>query len=120
MAEQRLHDAEVGPASQQMAGEGMAEHVRRDARFTHVILIGHSEGAMLATLAARATEAEALVMDAHDYLGLLRRRGLFVLFSDCFGDLDDLGKALRIVRARGHDHAPHVSSPFDWESRGRS
>jgi uncharacterized protein (DUF58 family) len=33
----------------------------------------------------------------------LRRRGLFVLFSDCFGDLDELGKALRVVRARGHD-----------------
>jgi uncharacterized protein (DUF58 family) len=33
----------------------------------------------------------------------LRRRGMFVLFSDCFGDLDDLGKALRVVRARGHD-----------------
>jgi uncharacterized protein (DUF58 family) len=33
----------------------------------------------------------------------MRRRGLFVLFSDCFGDFDDLGKALRVVRARGHD-----------------
>jgi hypothetical protein len=33
----------------------------------------------------------------------LRRRGVFVLFSDCFGDLDELGKALRVVRARGHD-----------------
>ncbi|HUQ72000.1 MAG TPA: DUF58 domain-containing protein [Planctomycetaceae bacterium] len=33
----------------------------------------------------------------------LRRRGLFVLFSDCFGDLDDLSQALRAVRGRGHD-----------------
>ena len=33
----------------------------------------------------------------------MRRRGLFVLFSDCFGDLDDLSKALKVVRARGHD-----------------
>lgn len=42
----------------------------------------------------------------------LRRRGLFVLFSDCFGDLDDLGKALRIVRARGHDVVVmHVLAP---------
>jgi hypothetical protein len=33
----------------------------------------------------------------------MRRRGLFVLFSDCFGDLDELATSLRIVRARGHD-----------------
>ena len=42
----------------------------------------------------------------------LRRRGLFVLFSDCFGDLDELAKALRIVRARGHDViVMHVLAP---------
>jgi uncharacterized protein (DUF58 family) len=33
----------------------------------------------------------------------LHRRGLFVLFSDCFGDLDDLSRALRALRGRGHD-----------------
>ena len=37
---------------------------------------------------------------------------MFVLFSDCFGDLDELGKALRIVRARGHDVVVmHVLAP---------
>jgi len=42
----------------------------------------------------------------------LKRRGLFVLFSDCFGDLDELGRALRIVRARGHDVlVMHVLAP---------
>jgi uncharacterized protein (DUF58 family) len=42
----------------------------------------------------------------------MRRRGMFILFSDCFGDLDDLGKALRIVRARGHDVVVmHVLAP---------
>lgn len=42
----------------------------------------------------------------------LRRRGMFVLFSDCFGDLDELGKALRIVRAKGHDVVVmHVLAP---------
>jgi uncharacterized protein (DUF58 family) len=42
----------------------------------------------------------------------LRRRGLFVLFSDCFCDLDELGKALRIVRARGHDVVVmHILAP---------
>lgn len=33
----------------------------------------------------------------------LQRRGMFILFTDGFGDLDDLGRALRIVRGRGHD-----------------
>jgi uncharacterized protein (DUF58 family) len=33
----------------------------------------------------------------------LRRRGLFILFSDCFGDVDELHRALRAVRSRGHD-----------------
>jgi uncharacterized protein (DUF58 family) len=42
----------------------------------------------------------------------LRRRGMFILFSDCFGDLDELGKALRVVRARGHDViVVHVLAP---------
>lgn len=33
----------------------------------------------------------------------LQRRGMFILFTDGFGDLQDLGRALRIVRGRGHD-----------------
>ncbi len=33
----------------------------------------------------------------------LRRRGMFILLSDCFGDLDELAEGLRVVRARGHD-----------------
>ncbi|MBI1344874.1 DUF58 domain-containing protein [bacterium] len=33
----------------------------------------------------------------------LRRRGLFILLTDGLSDLADLGAALRIVRARGHD-----------------
>ncbi|MGE3778362.1 MAG: VWA domain-containing protein, partial [Pirellulaceae bacterium] len=33
----------------------------------------------------------------------LRRRGLFVLFSDCFADLDELAQAIKVLRARGHD-----------------
>ena len=37
---------------------------------------------------------------------------MFILFSDCFGDLNQLGKALRIVRARGHDVVVmHVLAP---------
>ena len=35
-----------------------------------------------------------------------------MLFSDCFGDLEELSKALRVVRARGHDVLVfHVLAP---------
>src|SRR5260221_3319856 len=30
VAEQRLHDAQIGAVVQEMAGEGMAQHMRRD------------------------------------------------------------------------------------------
>ncbi len=32
MAEQLLHDAQIGAVLQEMAGEGVAQHVRRDLR----------------------------------------------------------------------------------------
>jgi uncharacterized protein (DUF58 family) len=62
----------------------------------------------LQTLLAALGQAEAsdgceLGVQVRGVVPRLRRRGLFVLFSDCFGDLDELGKALRVVRARGHD-----------------
>ncbi|QDT12928.1 DUF58 domain-containing protein [Planctomycetes bacterium K23_9] len=42
----------------------------------------------------------------------LQRRGLFVLFSDCFGNVDDLATGLRMVRGRGHDViVMHVVAP---------
>ena len=33
----------------------------------------------------------------------LKRRGMVILFSDCFGDIPRLMKSLRQLRARGHD-----------------
>ena len=42
----------------------------------------------------------------------LQRRGLFVLISDCLGDLDSLATGLRMVRGRGHDViVMHVLAP---------
>jgi uncharacterized protein (DUF58 family) len=52
---------------------------------------------------AKATSGGSLAAQIRACIPRMRRRGLFVLFSDCFGDLDELGKALRVVRARGHD-----------------
>lgn len=33
----------------------------------------------------------------------LKRRGMVILFSDCFGDVESLTSSLRQLRARGHD-----------------
>ena len=60
--------------------------------------------AILSTLsAAKPSNGGSLATQIRGMVPRMRRRGLFVLFSDCFGDLDDLSTSLRIVRARGHD-----------------
>ena len=41
MPEQLLHRSEIGAAIEQMAGEGMPQHVRRDAVRTDARLIGN-------------------------------------------------------------------------------
>lgn len=72
----------------------------------------HLLAVLSALQSAQASEGGALGAQIRSCVPRLRRRGLFVLFSDCFGDLDDLGKALRIVRARGHDVVVmHVMAP---------
>ena len=52
---------------------------------------------------ATASNGGSLAAQIRSCIPRMRRRGLFVLFSDCFCDLDELSKALRVVRARGHD-----------------
>jgi len=69
--------------------------------------------AILSTLQlARATAGGEVGTIIRSSVPRMNRRGLFVLFSDCFGDLDELGTALRMVRARGHDVVVmHVMAP---------
>ncbi len=69
--------------------------------------------AILSTLqTAKPSSGGSLSMQIRSMVPRMRRRGLFVLFSDCFGDLDELSTALRIVRARGHDVVVmHVLAP---------
>ena len=69
--------------------------------------------AILATLlAAQPARGGSLAVQIRAMIPRLRRRGLFVLFSDCFGDLHELAESLRIVRARGHDViVMHVLAP---------
>ena len=38
-----------------------------------------------------------------DLCGIVRRRGLIVVFSDCFGDVESLTESLQQLRLRGHD-----------------
>ena len=69
--------------------------------------------AVLSTLqAAKPSAAGSLGLQIRAGIPRMRRRGLFVLFSDCFGDLEELRTALRIVRGRGHDIVVmHVLAP---------
>lgn len=72
----------------------------------------HLQAVLAALQAAEGSDGGALGAQIRASVPRMRRRGLFVLFSDCFGDLDELGKALRIVRARGHDVVVmHVLAP---------
>lgn len=60
--------------------------------------------ALLATLQSAQPGQEAVIpQQIQACASRQRRRGLFVLLSDCFGDLEDLATSLRVVRARGHD-----------------
>jgi len=69
--------------------------------------------AILSTLsAAKPSHGGSLATQIRAMVPRMRRRGLFVLFSDCFGNLDELSTSLRIVRARGHDVVVmHVLAP---------
>ncbi len=69
--------------------------------------------AILSTLqAAKPSHGGSLAAQIRAMVPRMRRRGLFVLFSDCFCDLDELSTSLRIVRARGHDVVVmHVLAP---------
>lgn len=61
---------------------------------------------------AKPSNGGSLAAQIRAMVPRMRRRGLFVLFSDCFCDLDELSTSLRIVRARGHDVVVmHVLAP---------
>lgn len=63
----------------------------------------HLQAILFALQNATASQGGSLAAQIRACVPRMRRRGLFVLFSDCFCDLDELGKSLRVVRARGHD-----------------
>ena len=72
----------------------------------------HLQALLFALQSAQPSQGGNLGLQIQASLPRLKRRGLFVLFSDCFGDLNELGKSLRIVRSRGHDVVVmHVLAP---------
>jgi len=38
-----------------------------------------------------------------ELVGRIKRRGIVMVFSDCFGDVDELTSSLQLLRLRGHD-----------------
>lgn len=72
----------------------------------------HLQAILSILQAAKPSNGGSLAAQIRAMVPRMRRRGLFVLFSDCFCDLDELSTSLRIVRARGHDVVVmHVLAP---------
>lgn len=72
----------------------------------------HLQAILSAIQAAQASHGGQVGQLIRSMIPRMGRRGLFVLFSDCFGDLSELGKALKLVRARGHDViVMHILAP---------
>lgn len=63
----------------------------------------HLQSILFALTNALPSQSGNLAAQIRACVPRMRRRGLFVLFSDCFGELGDLIKALKVLRARGHD-----------------
>ena len=59
---------------------------------------------LLHTLATHpVTGAGNLALQLKAFVPRMKRRGMLIVFSDFFGQIDELCSALRLVRARGHD-----------------
>lgn len=63
----------------------------------------HLQAVLFALQSAAPSDGGGLAAQIRACIPRMRRRGLFVLFSDCFTDVDELTTALKVVRARGHD-----------------
>ncbi|HVX63520.1 MAG TPA: DUF58 domain-containing protein [Pirellulales bacterium] len=63
----------------------------------------HLQAVLFALQNAQPSAGGGLAAQIRACIPRMRRRGLFVLFSDCFTDIDELAAALKVMRARGHD-----------------
>lgn len=63
----------------------------------------HLQSILMALQTATGSEAGNLAVQLRSCLPRMKRRGMLILFSDCFGDVEALGNAFRVIRAHGHD-----------------
>jgi uncharacterized protein (DUF58 family) len=63
----------------------------------------HLQSILLALQNAEPADGGGLAAQIRACIPRMRRRGMFILLSDCFGELRELATALKVVRARGHD-----------------
>lgn len=63
----------------------------------------HLQTILAALQSAEPTDGGSLAGQIRACIPRMRRRGMFILISDCFGDFDELATALKVVRGRGHD-----------------
>jgi uncharacterized protein (DUF58 family) len=63
----------------------------------------HFQAILRALETARPTGETSLTSNLTELARRIKRRGLLVLLSDCFDELDSLRQALQFLRGRGHE-----------------
>ena len=78
--------------------------------------------ALLETLGKFEADNETvLVRTLDEMVRRMRRRGLFMIFSDCFVDLDSFLRTLKLIRSRGHQIIlMHTMAPEELDFSFRS
>lgn len=104
LARMMLHQGDaVGMA---LLGSNLKAYVPPRSRPSHL-------KAVLDALGDAQAEGDAsLAGHLHDLAQRMKRRGMFMIFSDCFEDLEALLKALHHLRSRGHETLLfHIMAP---------
>lgn len=63
----------------------------------------HFAGICDALRTAQPSGSQTLTQVLNRLPAVVKRRGMVIVFSDCFGDIDDLVASLKLLRLRGHD-----------------
>jgi uncharacterized protein (DUF58 family) len=77
--------------------DGVQQNIPPRATATHFTLL------LEALATAESKPKSALAPTFHEIAEQVRRKGLIVIFSDLFGDIDDIADGLRHFRHRGHE-----------------
>ena len=101
---------------------GLAVSLREGTRFVPARSSPSHYYALLNSLSdTDAARDTVLVQTLDEMVRRMRRRGLFMIFSDCFVDLDALLKTLKLIRSRGHQVIlMHTMAPEELDFTFRS